>query len=214
MKQMAVIFDMDGVIIDSEPLYLTLNKELFKTLQIQVDEDMLHSFIGGAAKRKWGILKEKFLLIQNVEELLQLENDTFSKQKWDFKQILKPEVIPLLEKLKMQKIPVALASSSGMSRINAVLEQCELGTYFDVIVSGENFERSKPYPDIFLHTAEKLGVPNENCIVIEDSYNGLTAAKKADMYCIGVRHKQIKMDLAQADRIVDSLSEIQIKNFP
>jgi beta-phosphoglucomutase len=213
MKKMAVIFDMDGVIVDSEPFYMIWNKDLFKKLQIQVDDDTLHGFIGGTAKRKWEILKARFSLPHHIEELIQLEKDLFSKKQWDFKQILRPDVIPFLEKLKEERIPVALASSSEMSRINEVLEQCKLRKYFDVIVSGEDFERSKPHPDIFLNAAEKLGVLNTNCIVIEDSYNGLTAAKRANMYGIGIRHKQIKMDLTQADRIVDSLSEIDIRDL-
>ena len=103
-----------------------------------------------------------------------------------------------------------LATSSDKKRIQAVLDQCELRAYFNEIVCGVDFERGKPDPEIFLHAADKVGVSAKNCIVIEDSYNGLTAAKRADMYCIGVRHKLINMDLSQADRVVDSLSEVRV----
>ncbi|WP_078409874.1 HAD family hydrolase [Priestia abyssalis] len=210
MKKLAVIFDMDGVIVDSEPIYRSLNEEIFKELKIQVDETTKLSFMGGTTKRKWTILKEKFLLSQSVEELIHLQNSIFSQKGWDFKQILFSEAIPLLKSLKDQGIPTVLATSSDKTRVQAVLDQCELRSYFNEIVCGVDFERGKPNPDIFLHAAEKLGISATNCVVIEDSYNGLTAAKRANMYCIGVRHKLINMDLSQADRIVDSLSEVQV----
>lgn len=210
MKNLAVIFDMDGVIVDSEPIYRSLNEDIFKILKIQVDETTKLSFMGGTTKRKWTILKEKFSLSQSLEELIALQNSIFTKQEWDFKQILFSEAIPLLKSLKEQGIPTVLATSSDKKRIQAVLDQCELRAYFNEIVCGVDFERGKPDPEIFLHAADKVGVPAKNCIVIEDSYNGLTAAKRADMYCIGVRHKLINMDLSQAERIVNSLSEIRV----
>lgn len=213
VKKIAVIFDMDGVIIDSEPVYRMWNKDLFKELQIEVDEETQLSIIGGTAKRKWNILKDKFLLPHSIEELIQIQNSVFSKKEWNFKQLLFPDALPLLKQLKEAGIPAALASSSEKKRINAVLEQCNLNPYFQEVISGEDFERGKPYPDIFLHASEKLEVPAGNCVVIEDSYNGVTAAKKAHMYCIGVRHEQIVMDLSQADHIVTSLKDINIKEL-
>jgi HAD superfamily hydrolase (TIGR01509 family) len=210
MKKLAVIFDMDGVVVDSEPIYRSMNRDIFKELRIIVDDKTKLSIMGGTTKRKWTILKEKFLLSQTIEELINLQNKIFSQREWNFKQLLFPKVIPLLESLKEQNIPTALATSSDKERINAVLEQCELREYFNEIICGVDFERGKPDPEIFLHTAERLGVAAENCIVIEDSYNGLSAAKKANMYAIGVRHELINMDLSLADRIVDSLAEIDI----
>ncbi|MFP3126431.1 HAD family phosphatase [Ectobacillus funiculus] len=210
MKELAVIFDMDGVIVDSEPIYRRLNEDIFKILKVQVDENTKLSFMGGTTKRKWTILKEKFSLSQSLEELIALQNSIFTKQEWDFKQILFSEAIPLLKSLKEQEIPTVLATSSDKKRIQAVLEQCELRSYFNEIVCGVDFERGKPDPEIFLHAADKVGVSAKNCVVIEDSYNGVTAAKRADIYCIGVRHKLIDMDLSQADRVVDSLSEVRV----
>lgn len=213
MKNLAVIFDMDGVIVDSEPIYRRLNEDIFKVLKIQADENTKLSFMGGTTKRKWTILKEKFSLLQSLEELIDLQNSIFSQQEWDFKKILFAEAIPLLKSLKEQGIPTVLATSSDKKRIQAVLDQCELRAYFNEIVCGVDFERGKPDPEIFLHAADKAGVSAKNCIVIEDSYNGVTAAKRADMYCIGVRHKLINMDLSQADRVVDSLSEIRVADL-
>ncbi|GAA3333162.1 hypothetical protein GCM10020331_096150 [Ectobacillus funiculus] len=83
------------------------------------------------------------------------------KQEWDFKQILFSEAIPLLKSLKEQEIPTVLATSSDKKRIQAVLEQCELRSYFNEIVCGVDFERGKPDPEIFLHAADKVGVSAE-----------------------------------------------------
>ncbi|MFP7223930.1 HAD family phosphatase [Priestia filamentosa] len=213
MKQIAVIFDMDGVIVDSEPVYRRLNEKIFKKLNIKVDEETKLSFIGGTTERKWTILKNKYLLSQSVEELMTLQNIVFSQKEWNFRDILYPEAIPLLKLLKEQSIPTVLATSSDKTRIQAVLDQCGLKKYFNEVVCGVDFERGKPDPDIFLNAAEKVGVPPENCVVIEDSYNGITAAKKANMYGIGVRHKEINMDLSQADETVDSLSEVDIEKL-
>jgi beta-phosphoglucomutase len=210
VSNLAVIFDMDGVIVDTEPFYRRYNQEIFKKLDIHVDEITQRSYMGGTAKRKWSLLKEKYSLPQSVEELIELQHTIFSQKEWDYKQLLFPEVLPLLMSLKKHGIPTALASSSEMRRIQTVMDQCELREYFNEIITGEDFERGKPDPQIFLHAAERLGVSVSNCIVIEDSYNGVTAAKTVNMYCIGVRHKQINMDLSQADRIVTSLAEVNV----
>ena len=213
MEDLAVIFDMDGVIVDSEPVYRRLNKSIFKELDIKVDEDTQLSFIGGTTRRKWTILKEKFSLSQSVEELILLQHSIFSQEEWDFNRLLFPEALPLLMSLKQQGIPTALASSSDRKRIDLALEQCQLSEYFNEVICGEDFKNGKPHPDIFLHSAEKLGISPTSCVVIEDSHNGLTAAKRANMYSIGVKHKQINMDLSLANQIVNSLSEINLEKL-
>jgi len=210
VSNLAVIFDMDGVIVDTEPVYRRYNQEIFKKLDIQVDEITQRSYMGGTAKRKWSILKEKYSLPQTLEELIELQRTIFSQKEWNYKQLFFSEALPLLKSLKKHGISTALASSSEMRRIQTVMDQCELREYFDEIISGEDFERGKPDPQIFLHAAEKLGALVSNCIVIEDSFNGLTAAKTANMHCIGVRHKQINMDLTQADRVVASLADVNV----
>lgn len=212
MNKKGFIFDMDGVIVDSEPVYDQWNEDLFKQLKIAVDEETRKSFIGVSARRKWEILKKEFSIDQEIDELLELQKQVFS-QEWDFKKALFPEVVPFLEKLKEYKIPLAVASSSEHHRINQVLEQCGLKGYFDKIVSGEDFKNGKPHPDIFLQASREIGRSSENCIVVEDSFHGVTAAKRAGMYCIGIRHKDIIMDLSGADLVVNSLGEIPLNKL-
>lgn len=209
MINIGFIFDMDGVIVDSEPVYDRWNEELFKQLGLEVNPQTRKSFIGVSAKRKWEILKEKFTMEAEIDELLKLQKQVFS-QEWNFKKVLFPEVVPLLETLIELGIPLAIASSSEHHRIKQVLEQCGLEKYFDKIISGEDFTNGKPHPDIFLQAAKELGCSSETCIVAEDSFHGVTAAKRAGMYCIGIKHKDIQMDLSGANIIVNSLAEISL----
>jgi beta-phosphoglucomutase len=208
MSSYAVIFDMDGVIVDSEPVFKALNKELFQTLNITVPEDIQSLFVGGSAYRKWRLIKDHCALTQTLEELISYQRVFFQTKEIPFEELLFPGVRPLLESLISKNIPMALASSSDRERINRVIEQCNLHGFFKVVVSGEEFEESKPSPEIFLHTASKLGIEPKKCIVIEDSFNGLTAAARAGMKKIGVKHKQISMDLTLADLTISSLEEL------
>jgi len=208
MSSYAVIFDMDGVIVDSEPVFKALNKELFQTLNITVPEDIQSQFVGGSAYRKWRLIKEHCGLTQTLEELISYQRRFFQTKEILFEELLFSGVRHLLERLKSNNIPMALASSSDKERINKVIEQCNLFGFFKVVVSGEEFEESKPDPEIFLHTASKLGIEPKKCIVIEDSLNGLTAADRAGMKKIGVKHKQISMDLSLADLTISSLEEL------
>ncbi|GLB60149.1 HAD family hydrolase [Cytobacillus sp. NCCP-133] len=210
MDSYAIIFDMDGVIVDSEPVFKNLNEELFKELNISVPDEIRLQFIGGSANRKWRMIKEHCGVTQPLEDLISYQQKFFRFKNVHFDKILFPGARPLLENLRKQKIPTALASSSDRERIDKVLDDCDLHGYFRSIVSGEEFEESKPHPDIFLHSAAKLGVPPEHCIVIEDSLNGLTAASRAGMKKIGVKHKQIPMDLSRADLVISSLEEIDV----
>ncbi|PLR75968.1 phosphatase [Bacillus sp. V3-13] len=210
MRSFAVIFDMDGVIVDSEPVFKTLNKELFQKLNIIVPDVVQSQFIGGSANRKWALIKQFCNVTQPLDELIKYQKDFFNSKEVRFDEILSPGVRPLLETLKREGVPAALASSSDRDRINNVIDQCDLHGFFQFVVSGEEFNESKPNPEIFLHTAAKLGMEPRKCIVIEDSLNGLTAADRAGMKKIGIKHKQIPMDLSIADFTISSLEEIDV----
>ncbi|MFC0272614.1 HAD family hydrolase [Metabacillus herbersteinensis] len=208
MQNFAVIFDMDGVIVDSEPMYQNWNHQLFEELNITVPVQIRSQFVGISPKRKWHLIKEHCGITESIEELVLNQRRFFGDKSVNFKDILFPGTLPLLELLKGKGIKLALASSSDRERINSVLSSCDLVKYFDEIVSGHEFEESKPHPDIFLHTAKKLGIEPEECIVIEDSIYGLTAATRAGMKKVGVKHKRIPMDLSLADITIESLEEL------
>jgi HAD superfamily hydrolase (TIGR01509 family) len=115
-----------------------------------------------------------------------------------------------LSMLRANRVPVALASSSPMSWINIVLDRFDLSHAFDVVVSADELDgRGKPSPAIYLHTASKLGVKPEKCLVIEDSMNGVLSAKNAGMFCVGFRNGfNEEQDISRADIIIHDMAEL------
>lgn len=207
----AVIFDMDGVIIDSEPFYLVIGMELYKRLNINVTEEEHISYTGVSNPNMWTSIKNKHGLKQTVSELVSIQNK--ANIEYLEKNIEKPipGVVNILESLSRNGIKVALASSSSMEIIRLVLEKFEIIKYFQVIVSGESFERGKPAPDIFLKAAEMLQVEPESCTVIEDSNHGVTASKAAGMMCIGFQNSNSgNQNLKSADLIVNDLENVNL----
>ena len=121
----------------------------------------------------------------------------------------------VIDEIKTRKIPIALASSSLREWIEIVLNRFDLNPFFDVIVSAEDIDApGKPAPDIYLYTAKKLGLLPGECLVIEDSYHGVTAAKSAGMFCIGFRNGfNEKQDLSSADFIANGYKELENDKF-
>jgi len=213
----AVIFDMDGVIVNSEPYHKEVEKEIFDTLKISPSIEDSHFFIGISAEKMCKFLIDKFKLDITVEKLIELDNkirvDYMSKQ--DIQPM--PGVISLIKEIKQNNIQLALASSSSHDLINVFTEKLNIKNYFDVIVSGYDVKHGKPDPDIFILTAEKLKINRDECIVIEDSANGVKAAKNAKMICLGYKNKDaFSQNLSIADYIIEDFNNINfemINNF-
>lgn len=205
----AVIFDMDGVIIDSEPIHIKLEEELFKSLGVEISEDEHLTFVGTSSYYMWRKVKEKFNLSQSVEELVEIDRKRYLEH------VLKTgEIIPIegitetVKKLFEKEYRLAVASSSPIDVIELVVKKLGIDNCFEVLVSGDYVKNSKPAPDIFLYAADKLKVKPHECVVIEDSYNGVHGAKKAGMKVIGFKNPNSgNQDLSEADFIVDSLGE-------
>ena len=211
----AVIFDMDGVIIDSEPIYFQIQKKVFDKLGFYVSEEEYNTFIGLGVRTMWERLKSTRNLSQSIEELIGFNNRMildFFKKYGEIKAI--PHFREFLNSLLEEGIKVAVASSTSKATIEIILKKLNLLKLFDVIISGEEVKNGKPAPDIFLETALRLKLPSENCIVIEDSKNGVIAAKNARMKCIGFLNPNSgKQDLSKADRVIKCFSEIKISDF-
>ena len=210
----AIIFDMDGVIIDSEPIHYKIIQDMLKDRNIVISVNKFNHFAGLSNMEFWSILKKQFDLKESVEDLCQKQlNKTLEYfQRNDITPIA--EIPTLLKVLKEKGYKIALASSSPLVLIQTIIEKLAIQHYFENIISGEFFKKSKPHPEIFLHTAKTLQVAPENCIVIEDSSNGVIAAKRANMKCIGYRNiNSGNQDLSGADFIVDSLGKININLF-
>lgn len=213
-----VIFDMDGVIVDTEPVHHYAYKQHFKELNITVSDEIYSSFTGNSTRNVFQKLKALFNLDEDVEDLILrkrfLFNDAFDSKPDLF---LIDGVEGLIKDLFTNDIQLIVASSASNSTIDRVFTRFNLHQYFSHKVSGEDFPKSKPHPAIFEHAASLSVHPKENCIVIEDSTNGVIAAKGAGIYCIGYNSENSKnQDLSLADTIINDFSEINaevIKNL-
>jgi beta-phosphoglucomutase family hydrolase len=210
----AVIFDMDGVIIDSEPFHWEVNKRIFTSLGIDVSEEEYCRYIGVSNTNMWTSIRRGHGLGQSVEELVQMQvngNIDFMKRE----RVDPVEgVIDLIAGLKYAGLLLGIASSSPYRIIEMVLEKFNLRGFFDGMVSGEDFKNGKPAPDIFLAAAEMLKVSPEQCVVIEDATHGVEAAKAAGMKCIGFKNTHSPgQRLEKADMIVDDFKSIGVRDI-
>ncbi len=203
----AVIFDMDGVLADSEPLYLQGINEVLSEYGLAITEEDHNELLGAAVKPTWDFVFEKYSPPASFDECVDRYDKTMERLLSNPRSSL-PGVPELLAELKRRGIPCALASSSWPNWVKALLESTGLTDCFDIMVSSTAVENGKPAPDIFLHTAKLLGVEPSQCIVLEDSRAGVLAAKAAGMYTIQVRAASTALPpLPEADLVLNSLSD-------
>ncbi len=205
-----VIFDMDGVIVDTEPVHHFAFNQHFKELNIHVSQEMYASFTGNSTKNVFEKLIEDFDLKQDIHFLINrkrdLFNDAFDKKEDLF---LLNGVLDLIQDLYKNGMQLVLASSSANVTIERIFKRFDLHQYFSHIVSGEDFPKSKPDPAIFVHAALLSNTNIENCIVIEDATNGIKAAKSAGIFCIGYDSPNSKLqDYSLADIVISDFSEL------
>ncbi len=210
----AVIFDMDGVLIDSEPLHVLSDKTLLERIGVVIPENHLAKYVGVTNPVMWKELISEFNIQKDLEEILNLHLSLKLKllKKSDFHAI---DGIPeLLQLLYSHEIPVGVASSSPNMFMKEVIKLLRLEKYIKAWVSAENVKDSKPKPDVFLKVAELLHVNPEKCVAIEDSTNGVASAKNAGMKCIGFRNiNSGNQDLSKADLILDSIRDIHLQTM-
>lgn len=181
----AIIFDMDGVLVDSEPFHTLIEKRQFELNGLSVSEEEHLNYMGTASELMWSQIHKNHKTNISVEELLEQNRTESIRFFTELENIPVMHGLPeLLEKLSKRNYHLAVASSSFPEIIELLLGKSGLKKYFKVIVSGEEAGKSKPAPDIFLLAAKKLGVSPENCLVVEDSQNGIKAARAAGMFCV------------------------------
>lgn len=207
----AVIFDMDGVIVDTEKFYLDTLARLFEAEGIEVPFEDLCVTVGASYKDfkrnlvRWFELGGEHLA---EEEALARYNVWEERNQPDFAALLNHGVVETIAELKRRSVRVALASSSPMSNILLVLEACGLSDAFELVTSGEQFHESKPNPEIYLHTLENLGLPAGDCCCVEDSVPGITAGKAAGLTVFAKREDRFGFTQEAADRIIDAIPDL------
>ena len=181
----AIIFDMDGTLVNSEPIYRKTDKLFAESHNISLEEHPLPDFTGFSHSYYMDFFKQKFHLSEKKEVLAEQYQEIFIS--------LIPEIrafeqtVDLLKEAHLRNIPCGLASGSARNIINKVLKATHLNLYFSSIYSSDEVENGKPHPDIFFFVAEKLNKQPFKCLVIEDSIPGIQAGKKAGMKVVAVR---------------------------
>jgi len=207
-SDLAVIFDMDGVLVDSEPLHLQALNEVLGPLGHHATAAENEQFLGWTSEECWQVLIERYhLSADNLQQYLAHYDECLLR-------LLQHPVVPtrgapeLLALLRGLGVRLALASASKRSWLDATLRALGLDRAFDVVVTGDEVVHGKPAPDIFLLAASRLGVSPERCIVIEDSLNGVLAARRAQMTVVALRNPAAtNLPLDAADRVIDSLAD-------
>jgi HAD superfamily hydrolase (TIGR01549 family) len=205
----AVIFDMDGVIIDSEPMHARAAVLALQKYNLDVPLDYIYRFIGTTANFMCQTIINDFHIDATPEELLTV-NDAmkeFLLKKEGYTAV--PYVFDLIKDLYEHGVKLIIASSSPASSIESVMDFFQIRNYFEGYVSGTAVTHPKPAPDIFLAAAKQLGVNPQDCIVIEDSFHGVTAAAAAGIVSIGfVNPNSGNQDLKQCAILVEGFDEI------
>lgn len=205
-----VIFDMDGVIVDTEPFHYYAYQQHFRVLGISVPDDVYATFTGNSTRNIYEKLKVHFDLPHDVADLVETKRMLFNDA-FDHKEDLRllDGVETLIRSLREDGFQLLLASSSAKVTIGRIFNRFGLHPYFSHIISGEDFPKSKPDPAIFRRAVELSGHDTEECIVIEDSTNGIIASKGAGIFTIGYRSANTKgQDLSLADRVIGHFDEL------
>jgi len=209
----AVIFDMDGVIVESEHIHIEAEQQTMLKHGVRISAEELHAYTGTTAEFMFTELIRKYKLNTTFERI-------FSEKEGILFRLLEKEtrptkgVIKLLKKLKQKGIRLAIASSSDRKLIEYILRRLDISRLFDFVVGAEDIAHSKPNPEIFLKSARGLKVKPVECLVVEDAKLGIDAAKSAGMKAIGYRNPNSgDQDLSRADMIIYDFSRFSVEEM-
>ncbi|SCW90367.1 MULTISPECIES: HAD family phosphatase [unclassified Pseudomonas] len=203
------IFDMDGVLVDSEPVYMEQERHSYARHGVVLDEAQLSRFVGTTQRHMWSAIKTEYGLADDLDCLMAEHHRQLMDVLNSAPLPPMPGVTELLDALKRAGIPCAVASSSPRTQVELILRNAGLHLFFSEIVCGDDVTHSKPDPEIFLMAAKRLGISPSSCVVIEDAAHGVAAAKAASMFCVGLLNPNSgQQDLSAADLHVHRHSEI------
>lgn len=209
-----VIFDMDGVIIDSEPLHFAVERTLFAELGLPVGETEHAGFVGCSSRTMWETLRSRYGLDRQTADLVLYERRRYREALQAEGVPFMPGMVDLIRELASGGVAVAIASSAPHEQIDEVVRTGALASAVRVRVSGDDVPHSKPDPAIFLRAATLMGADPYACTVVEDSEHGVSAARAAGMRCIGFRNPNSgAQNLSRADAVVDGVEELRALLF-
>ena len=212
----AVIYDMDDLMVNSNPLHIQASEKVFRKYRIDLEkipQNVRAGFIGMRVADILRFVVDYFNLVLDFEKLRKQRSKIFfSLVAKELKAM--PGLMQSLEFFKKNNFKIALASSGTKEYINLVLKKFKLAKYFDVVVSGDDVKFGKPDPETYLIACKKLQIMPKKIIVLEDATKGIEAAKTAGCICIAVKNPYtLKQNLAAADLIINSLTDLNSKTL-
>ncbi|MCF7798642.1 HAD family phosphatase [Candidatus Woesearchaeota archaeon] len=200
----AVIWDLDGTLVNSIPVHFKRHQKLFKEeYSINLTKKFFEEECNGSQELEFyhTIMKHYLGNVKQVNAAM--KKNHLPKYKADLSKIkVFPNVKPLLKKLKKEGYYMAVASSSHITYVKTILRNNDIIDYFDVVVSSSEVKHSKPNPDIFLHAQKKLNIPKKECIIIEDAANGVIAARRAGIDCLCLLTSETRDEVPKSAIIV------------
>jgi len=206
----SIIFDLDGVLADSEPWWNQIDAKLLTEYGATYRGEYHQNVVGVSYRLAVEFYKKAFALSVPTEEMMrrrgEIATEFFANRVGVF-----PPVKEVLEELRQMKLHLAVATSSVTASARPFLDRHHLTAFFEVIVTGEKVEHGKPAPDIYLRAADKLGIPADACLVVEDALPGVAAAKAANMRVAALPDKRFvnpREYEKKADYVLSSLKEL------
>jgi HAD superfamily hydrolase (TIGR01509 family) len=213
----SVVFDLDGLMIDSEPIFAEAARRVLARRGLQIVPEILQKMLGMPGRQALPIFRDHYKLSESVEELATECRGHFYDVLGSSPPPLLPGVLELLERLEQAGTPKAIATSSRRVYVDRVLTPHRLLDRFSFILTSDDVEFGKPHPEIYRKAVARFGHDASEVLVLEDSPNGLRAAKGAGARCIVVPHALVpRADIVDADAILESLAEprlLQILGF-
>lgn len=210
----AVIFDMDGVLVDTEPLADLHFPKYLKRFGVTLPKDYLEQFRGSTSRVFWTKTRQSFKLTQSIEYLMEDARKSYLKfiKASNLKSIA--GIKDFIKTLTQNSFKVAVASSASSKRIETILGLVDLEEIFEIKVSGDDIKNAKPHPEVYLLTAKLLGIKPPDCLVIEDSTNGILSAKSAGMKVVGFSGMSHNIqDLSKADLVIKSFNDLTLETI-
>lgn len=201
---------MDGVLVDSEPFHVEIEKRQFELNQLSISDEEHHQYMGTASDVMWREIAKRHSLSIPVEEMIEQNRVESIRYFTELTKIpVMPGLVDLLEKLKQKNLPMAVVSSSFPEIIELILEKTGIRKYFQVVVSSQEAGKSKPEPDVFFLAAKRMGINPEDCLVVEDSSNGIKAVHAAGMSCVAYQGPGANPEnQKEADIVVRSYAQL------
>ena len=205
MTYRAVIFDMDGVLVDSEPAFFDAANDVLAQEGRSIEWERYERLLGTSVEHTWREVIAMLHLRGELSDYLRRYDDVLLDCLRRPRPPL-PGVVALLDELERREVPVALATSSWRAWYDAVMESCGLGGRFRAVVTADVIAHAKPAPDTYLRAAGLLGIAPQHCLAIEDTPPGIAAARAAGMYAVQSRASSTAFPpIADADLVIDSL---------